>query len=369
MLGGNTDIGFLFGAYGALARFEPGYYPYRWKAEAIVSMTVKDGPNGVNLPVHSHGVSLDMPGLAGGRLRILSDISFQRDIDARYFGLGNASTSAREPGDGPRRYQYVRSEPTARLMSRIRLGGGFDLLAGLRARYEILEHYGGSKLTDDAAARSSGEPIVHGTSSHAVVMAYLGVLLDTRDHETMPSRGMLHEVSFRASAGEDVAFGGATLHTRFYVPLAGPRLVLATRLMADAMFGAPPFYELSRAGGFFILDSPGGKYGIRGVPAGRYHGPFKLVTSAELRAMLLSFHLFGQHFRLSAAAFADAGRCWSTPGLDGQGLGLKYGVGGGPRAHWGETVLVRADFAYSPDAAISPSDTPLGVYVEIGQAF
>ena len=98
VLGGNTDIGFLFGAYGALARFEPGYYPYRWKAEAIVSMTVKDGPNGVNLPVHSHGVSLDMPGLAGGRLRILSDISFQRDIDARYFGLGNASTSAREPG-------------------------------------------------------------------------------------------------------------------------------------------------------------------------------------------------------------------------------------------------------------------------------
>jgi hypothetical protein len=368
VIGGNTDIGFLFGAYGALARFEPGYWPYRWKMEAVISLTVKEGPDGAELPVHNHGVAIDVPGLLGGRVRILSDLAFARDIDARYFGVGNASSSLRGPRDGRRRYQYVRSEPTARLMSRIKLWRGFDLLAGVRGRYELIEPYSGSKLAEDAGAGGS-KPVVHGASNHAIVLGYVGLLLDTRDHETTPSRGMLHELSFRASGGEGVAYGGATFNARFFVPLLGPRLVLGARLMADVMFGAPPFYELSRAGGFVILDSPGGKYGIRGVPSGRYHGPFKMIAGAELRAMLVSFGLFGQRFRLGAAAFGEAGRSWSTPELDGPALGLKFGVGGGPRIHWGETVVVRADFAYSPDAEVSPGDTPLGIYVEIGQSF
>jgi hypothetical protein len=361
VLGGDTDIGFLFGAYGALARFEPGYDPFRWKLEVIASLTVKDGPTGAEFPVHNDGVSLDLPGLAGGRVRLLSEIAFARDIDARYFGLGNASSAARAPGDDRRRYQYVRSEPLARLTSRIRLDSSFELLLGMRGRYEVIDPYPGSKLLDDPQAR--------GTADHAAVQLLLGVLLDTRDDESAPSRGMYHELSLRASGGEGVSFAGATFHARFFAPLLGSRLVLATRVVADALFGDPPFYELARAGGFVVMDLPGGNAGIRGVPAGRYHGPFKLAASAELRATLLSFQVAGQHFRIGAAGFADAGRVWSTPELDGDGLGLKYGLGGGARIHWGETVVIRADVAYSPDAAIAAGDSPVGVYVEIGQSF
>jgi hypothetical protein len=369
VLSGNTDIGFQFGAYGALARFLPGYYPYRWKLEAIASISVKAGPNGAEFPVHDDGISLDLPRLAGGRVRLLTEVGFTRNVDARYFGIGNATTSEVKPGQDRRRYQYVRSEPVARLVSRIPLGGPLLLLSGVRARYEIVEPYAGSKLTDDAASRSSDRPLLYGTTNHAGVLAFLGLLLDTRDHEFTPSRGMYHELSFRASAGEGMSFLGATLNSRFFVPLAPPRLVLASHVVADALFGSPPFYELSRGGSLVVMDLPGGKSGIRGVPIGRYHGPFKIVAGAELRSILFSFDIFDQRFRIGAAGFIDTGRVWSTPGLDGVGLGLKYGVGGGPRIHWGETVIIRADFAYSPDAALSPQDTPLGVYVEIGQSY
>jgi hypothetical protein len=369
VLSGNTDVGFVFGAYGALARFSPGFTPYRWKVEAILSASIKDGPNGVDLPTHEDGISLDLPGLAGGRVRLLAEAGFTRNIDAGYFGIGDATTAVRGPGHDRRRYQYIRSEPSARLVSRIRLAPGVELLSGVKARYEIVDSYPGSKLQEDATVRVNGQPLIYGTTNHAAALALLGLLLDTRDHETIPSRGMYHELSLRASAGEGFSFAGATLHARFFVPLIQTRLVLAAHVFADALFGSPPFYELSRGGGLVINDLPGGKSGIRGVPAGRYSGPFKLVAGAELRSLLGSFSIRSQHFRIGAAAFFDAGRVWSTPGMDGEGLGVKYGVGGGPRIHWGETVVIRADFAYSPDAPLSPGDVPLGVYVEIGQSF
>jgi len=44
-------------------------------------------------------------------------------------------------------------------------------------------------------------------------------------------------------------------------------------------------------------------------------------------------------------------------------VGIKYGVGGGVRIQWGETVMIRIDMAWSPDA------DPIGVYFDIGHVF
>jgi len=71
---------------------------------------------------------------------------------------------------------------------------------------------------------------------------------------------------------------------------------------------------------------------------------------------------------LGLAAFLDGGRSWTElgrahPELDGTGLGLKYGVGGGLRLQEGRTFLLRLDLAWSPDAR------PLGAYFAAGQIF
>jgi len=69
--------------------------------------------------------------------------------------------------------------------------------------------------------------------------------------------------------------------------------------------------------------------------------------------------------------FADAGRVWADtsfhPELDGTGIGLKYGVGGGLRLQSGSSFVLRADVAWSPDARALGS--PVGGYFAAGQMF
>ncbi len=81
----------------------------------------------------------------------------------------------------------------------------------------------------------------------------------------------------------------------------------------------------------------------------------------------------GQRFRLGASGFLDGGRLWAENGsrsdLDGDGLGLKWGAGGGPRLRWGESVLLRIDVAYSPSAADVHPFAPVAFYVTFGHAF
>jgi hypothetical protein len=62
--------------------------------------------------------------------------------------------------------------------------------------------------------------------------------------------------------------------------------------------------------------------------------------------------ILGVQRRLGLVAFVDSGRLWadyaSHPDLDGTGLGLKYGLGGGLRIASGKTFMLRFDLAWSP---------------------
>jgi hypothetical protein len=53
----------------------------------------------------------------------------------------------------------------------------------------------------------------------------------------------------------------------------------------------------------------------------------------------------------------------AQPELDGEGLGLKYGLGGGLRLLGGKTFVLRVDVAWSPDAR------PISAYLAAGHVF
>jgi hypothetical protein len=46
LLGGDSDIGFQFGAVTTLTRFDDGVAPYLWNMDFVVAASVKDGPAG-----------------------------------------------------------------------------------------------------------------------------------------------------------------------------------------------------------------------------------------------------------------------------------------------------------------------------------
>jgi len=110
---------------------------------------------------------------------------------------------------------------------------------------------------------------------------------------------------------------------------------------------------------------------VRGVPGQRYYGKIKVLGNLEVRTELASFRALGKHMLFGVVGFADGGRVWADtsphPELDGNGLGLKYGVGGGLRLQSGSSFVLRADVAWSPDAEALGS--PVGGYFAAGQMF
>jgi len=237
-------------------------------------------------------------------------------------------------------------------------------------RYEAPQTYPGSKLeADHGAAR------VLGLRSMSLVSLGGGVLVDTRDNEPFPSRGMLHKVGAKYVQGlplaDDVRYVQAGGFFAGYVPL-GP-LVYAARVVVDAQVGNVPFFDLYRAGPFESYEMIGGSTGIRGVPVGRYLGPLKVLANQELRAMLARFQLAGQSFRVGGNVLFDIGRLWSDYSFrapeDGSGAGLRWGAGGGLYLGWGQASIFRIEAAYSTEAVAANPSFPIGLYVNDGVAF
>jgi outer membrane protein assembly factor BamA len=201
-----------------------------------------------------------------------------------------------------------------------------------------------------------------------VALFIYGLQVDTRDSEVTPHSGTFDEAKIKWSPGGGndslpFRYGEASLNVREYIPI-GPRVTLAGRIVGDLLFGDPPFVELPR---FEDTYAVGGVNGVRGVPQERYYGKVKIFGNVEVRARLFDFRFLSKPMSIGVEAFFDGGRVWADTGwhpeLDGTGVELKYGVGGGVRLTSGSAFVLRADAAWSPDAR------PIGAYVAAGEMF
>jgi hypothetical protein len=376
LIGGNSDIGFEFGAVGTLTRLGGGARPYVYNMDLVLAASLKSGPDGTEITQQNYLWQIDVPHVAGSGVRLNPAVSYSRTVNQGYFGLGNGSSAARPEniaGEPGRYFQFDEREARVRELTRVTLHPPWDLMIATTYRYAEPRAYAGSKLATDAA---SGD--IHGYRDMSLGVLGIGILYDTRDNEYFPHSGSFHQIGVRAvgalpvSADVHYAALGAVLAK--YVPLPG-RFVAAFRGVLDAEFGNVPFFDLYTGGPFQTYTMIGGAQAIRGVPEGRYLGPLKAVANAELRAMLVDFRLLGQSFHLGGNLLFDTGRLWSkaVPPLadrrDGTGVGLKWGAGGGAYLVWGQAAVFRVEAAYSPDAVSVNPKLPVGIYVADGVMF
>ena len=223
-----------------------------------------------------------------------------------------------------------------------------------------------------AHQRSAGAPevrrLLDTAPRHWLFVLEAGVEYDNRDSELVTRAGSYHHLRVRYSPGLDGGahrYGQLNLTVRHWRTIRGWRpWTVGARLVGDALVGSPPIYELTRIDDSSVV---GGGTGIRGVPAQRYYGKIKLFANVEAHTELWRFWIGTKPFVLSPVLFVDGGRVWTDhgfhPELDGTGLGLKYGLGGGVRLQQGTTFVVRGNVAWSPDAE------PVGVYFNAGQLF
>jgi len=278
-----------------------------------------------------------------------------------------------------RRFQYRKQQPAASLDLRWRLGDlPIELLFGAGFAYVMPDPYLGSlvELDTNRFFRPDGSRVIVGFDDHALVELRTGVLWDRRDEEVAPTRGTYLEVSARGGVGfpqtqEVFGFGGVTTDFRLFVPIIGrQRLTVASRFVFDALFGDVPFYELASFGAF-SRDGFSGSSGVAGPPGGRHAGNLKLLGALELRSLFLPFRLFRMQMVFGLLAFVTVGQCWSTldpgPPFQGSTERATYGTGGALLLRWGESVMVRIELAYSPDA--TDGGSPIGFYFDLGYAF
>ncbi len=397
----DSDLGFGFGVIASLARFDPGFRPYRWRLELVLEATVKRAPGkGYELPFHNDYLNFDIPGLARDRLRLTGRVGFRKFATTGYFGFGN-NAQAEAPWENidreaelaayqaARRYhQFDHIYPLLLFNARVLLWDRSDAvqrrrieaLVGLNTTYNIIRPYADSKLeqdiarSQDANAYADGQALaglLRGTEPHLLAVVSLGLLLDTRDHEYTPTRGSFTELAVRTSPGiqEDLRYVGFTVNTAWFRPIVGEYLSVGLRGLFDAIAGHPPFYELTRFGALMPRDGPGGGWSLRGVVRQRYAGKIKLIHNLELRSLFWRFRIRKSQFVVGAVTFLDAARLWADwrpTILDQANIdagSFKLGTGGGLRVRWGETFLVRLDVAYSP------TDRSPGFYVDVGHVF
>jgi len=371
LLGGDSDIGFEFGVVGTLSHFDRGIIPYQWNMDVVLALSLKNGPSGKEITQQSYQWNVDVPELFGGKVRLNPQLLYYRTVNQLYFGVGNASSAARPAGAPARYFEFDDRQARLRELTRVTLSGPVDLMIATTYRYEDPHPYAGSKLASDAAAGA-----IRGVDPASLFTLAAGVVYDTRDSEIFPRRGSYHHIGLRGVVGfpsrDAIRYGAAGARLSTYLPVGGPA-ILALRGVADLEFGNVPVYDLYTGGVFLTDEMVGGSSSVRGVPDGRYSGLIKVFGNAELRALLVGFHLAGEQFRLGGNLLLDAGRLWSDytfhAAADGRGIGLKWGAGGGGYLQWGQAAVFRLEVAYSPDAASENPSLPLGIYVEDGVMF
>lgn len=388
IIGGSSDIGVQFGAALTLTHFYDQAFPYDWNVDLLLSASLKD-VGGLQLAQQSHVLRLDAPDLFGGRARIDTRASFQRTINAGYYGMGDAAAALPPPRDvttecAKHWYQYIQEEGRIRSIGRVHTATpGLDVAIGANLRLEnptVYDSQGSSppcsKLEQDLAAGPAGSSAsVVGSRPGVLTGAAAGVMIDTRDSEFITRSGIYYQLGVGVTVGstEGLAYGEASAVLAHYAPLGGP-FVFASRFVASFQFGRVPFYDLQQGGNFEPQYLLGGDNGVRGVPQGRYAGPVKLVSNMEIRATPFPrFKLFGERFLIGTTTFFDTGRVWNQykaiSAADGTSLGIKFGVGGGLFLQWGEAAIFRIEAAYSPDAVSENPKLPLGLYVSDGVMF
>ena len=287
--------------------------------------------------------------------RLLVMAGTVREQRAPYFGLGNRSAVAdsltESYGVAYATYSLLRT--TGLIAVRRKLAGPLHLLVGTQWRHYRalpLEHRR-SRLADDLAA---GAALDTGSTDGLEVRG--GLLFDTRDEESSPSRGLFVEAlaarGLKGGPGK-LAYTRYALQMREFISLT-EFTTLGLRQGVELTRGAPPFYVTDeRMTSWRPEDGFGGVTTLRAHLPGRFSAPNKALLSADLRYRNWDFWVTPTTpVRLYFLVFADVGRVWD----DGEQFApshLHAGGGVGTRIQVGRGGFFGFDVGWSPDAHLT----------------
>lgn len=365
----SADDGYGGGALGGFYWRDPKLKPYKLAIEGIVYLT--------NLAVHADGAYIDWLRVHDWPLRFVGGLFFWATRNDTYCGLGNEVRCANDVALANARALHLTPAQTEEYVRTYYDRRYISPSAEIKFFWQIvnpaLPAPGDPKVELTFFWRGTG--YIPGVLGHTVPYAQnyysnafpdgqpgfasvfqIGIMADSRDKEAAPTQGYWLDASVRGATrawGSTWTYAGFNTTARTYLSFdARHAWVWANRFITDLFLGTPSVAEMSQIGGYATV--PGGMQGFggtdigRGVRQNRYLGRIRVLNQSEVRWNFFAFDLFGEHFDLTAVAFADL--AWV--GVDYQDFGgdprkFIVGEGGGLRVAWDEDFMLRLDAAVS----------------------
>jgi outer membrane protein assembly factor BamA len=290
------------------------------------------------------------PGLWKG-WRFSARLVARRRAKDNYFGLGNSSAFDPEVEDAnPDFYRAVRTRYAARTELERTVVGPVRVLAGLHLeRWKVAPRDEASALATDLA--NGVDPTI-GVPTNDISFRF-GLILDTRNDEVGPTRGVMLETILGAADADvagDLTYTRLTVSARGFVPVT-PLLQLAGRVVAQTMGGTP------RLGSYYLIEDRdrfytglGGSASHRGLRENRLLGRDKLFGNLEARYTIAAFPTV---YRISVIGFLDAGRVFQQEDFRITTDGLKVGGGTGVFIQVGRAGVVGFTVGRGPDGFVT----------------
>ncbi len=350
----NSDEGVGYGLLAEIYNYGAGLTPYKFTIQPIFFRTTKGRQDVV--------VFFDAPHVLPGGWRFDVTVARERQLAQSYYGVGNTSVydSTLEIGLNPYYYRYGKTQTRVYTNLQHRIGNS-------SARY--LFGYGLARVTTDAVPFDSGTTLFasHFPTAQEGTIGFVrtGIVWDTRDRESGPTRGTWAEL---LAQRVDRAFGATDEYTRVsatvrqYVPIRH-NLVAAVRVLAQQTNGDIRAFDMSTLQSTYKnQEGLGGNNSVRGIARNRFIGKGVALANTELRWKFKEFSLRGKPVFLLASAFADAGRVWQNAIQVGELFeDLHTGYGGGLRIGLGPSFVVAFDYGKSKESS--------ALYIGLGYLF
>ncbi len=270
-----------------------------------------------------------------------------------YFGIGN--TTSYDPGNvtalQPFYYEIRHLRTDLRGEVQRRLLGPVRFLVGFNVEHWRLDSLDGPSLFGGelAATPALGRP----TND---VSARVGLVIDTRDDESAPQRGVLIQaIHTRADSTVmgNVSYARTFVSARGYLPV-GSKFVLAARVAGQKMTGNPPvgsYYTMDASDG--AIYALGGPNTDRALPQDRLLGRDKLFANFDVRYNIVQIPpgVPTPIARLTLIGFVDAARVFQNESFRLTTTGMLWGGGGGVMLQLMRNAFLGLTVAGGPDGA------------------
>ncbi len=357
------------------------YVPYRQTAFIQFFQTT----NGFS----RHMIRYEAPYVHDTLFKITTQLVYEKNTQARYFGTDTSSLGALSTPDGQtfdtasaqNEYlkdigsayynRYIIELPVYELNVEYDLFGGLMRVAGgLNLTHANITTYQNAQLDDKKNEKSK----LYDDNQASEVVGYEGgfdngvkisLVYDSRDYIPNPKNGSAHDITaefYSKALGSDYEHQRYTFSTKNFLTFERASfMTLAFRWIYSVQQGETPFYAKNMMG--FADEYQyglGGLRTLRGYQQDRFVADVKTVANIESRFEVYDTAIAGQEFNFMLVPFMDAGSVFDSV-QESSFKDVKTNYGAGVRIAWNLATVIMVDYAQSSEDS--------GLYINFSHIF